>query len=115
MPILIELHYGLSAVVLALGWIVALFLGFAAGPRAGLLILVLGPVVAMWMLSVIRIACEGLLAQVQTAQNTAKLLELTAGAAVQAPADVPGDPAGRRQSSRDQRSQPALAPTIRRR
>lgn len=71
-PILIELHYGLSAaVVRALGWIVALFLGFAAGPRVGLLILVLGPVVAMWMLSIIRIACEGLLAQVQTAQNTA--------------------------------------------
>lgn len=42
-------------------------------------------------------------------------MELMSGAAVHAPADVPGEQAGSHQSSRDQRNQPALAPKIRRR
>lgn len=87
-PFLIKIYYGLSVGLLALAWLFMLISGFDNDFLSGFLVLILGPVVAFFLLIATRISCEWILATIQASQNTAKLVELMGGQPGQ-----PGQPA----------------------
>ena len=78
-PILIKIYYGLSVGLVFLLWLFMLVTGFDNGFMSGLLVLILGPVFAFFLLIATRISCEWILATIQASENTAKLVELMGG------------------------------------
>lgn len=78
-PILIKVYYGLTVGLLALFWLIMLVAGFNDHFLSGLMVLILGPVIAFFLLIATRIACEWILATIQASENTAKLVELMGG------------------------------------
>ncbi|GAA3290995.1 DUF4282 domain-containing protein [Arthrobacter citreus] len=78
-PILIKIYYGLSVGLLAVFWLIMLVSGFNNHFLSGLLVLIVGPVLAFFLLIATRISCEWILATIQASQNTAKLVELMSG------------------------------------
>ncbi|MBO0909899.1 MULTISPECIES: DUF4282 domain-containing protein [Arthrobacter] len=110
-PILIKLYYGLSVGLLALFWLVLLIRAFDDGFLSGFLVLILGPVVAFFLLIATRISCEWILATIQVSQNTAKLVDLMGGtSAPLAGAAAPGGTSGRRGAGQTPSRQPAPMP-----
>lgn len=91
-PTLIKVYYGLSVGLLVLGWVVMLLAGFGRGFGAGVVVLFLGPLVAFFLLLGTRLACEWILATIQTAQHTQRLVDIMETASTWG--HVPGGMAG---------------------
>lgn len=87
-PILIKIYYGLSVGLLALGWLVLLLAGFGNHFVTGVIVLILGPISGFFLLIGTRIVCEWVLATIQVAENTQRLVDLMGG--MTTPLSVPG-------------------------
>lgn len=88
-PTLIKVYYGVSIVLLSLGWVVLLISAFVTSFLAGILFFVLGSISAILLLIGTRIACEWILATIQVAENTQRMVDLMGG--MTAPLSNPGD------------------------
>lgn len=68
-PMIVKAVYVLAVVVLGLTWLVLLLVTFADNPAGGLIVLILGPVVALIYLAFIRMTLEFYLAIVRMSQD----------------------------------------------
>ena len=67
--------YGLITVLLAIGYIIVVIGAFASSVWLGLVVLILGPLVALVYLIFARITLEFYAAAIRTASNTTRLVE----------------------------------------
>lgn len=77
-PGLIKVYYGLSVMLVLVGWVVLVLAGFNIRFLIGAVALAFGPLLAFFLLLGTRLVCELILATVQTAQNTETLVQLMA-------------------------------------
>ena len=91
-PTIIKIVYILIMVMLAIGYLVAVFSSFQASTGFGIFtLLILGPLFVLLYLVLARASLESLLAAIRTAENTAELVRLAGG---HAPGTDPQFPAG---------------------
>lgn len=79
-PSVVKIVYILIMVLVAIAYIVMVFAGFQSNAGLGLLMLVVvGPLVALIYLALARVGLESLIASIRTAENTAELVRLGGG------------------------------------
>ncbi len=78
-PSVIKIVYIIFMVVLGLGYLIAVISAFSEDAIAGVVVLVVGPIVAFLYLLLIRVMLEALLAAIRTAENTTELLRIQSG------------------------------------
>lgn len=99
-PTVAKIVYVLAMIGIVIGYLGFVAAGFNESAAQGLLILlIVGPILALLYLAFIRVAIEALLATILTAQNTGELVRLQGGRAPGQPAPgsqepPPAPPAG---------------------
>lgn len=91
-PTVVKVVYIILMVLLALGYVVGVISAFASDAAAGVLVLILGPVLVFLYLLLIRVSLEALVAVVRTAENTTELLRVQGGGGAAAMAGPPPGP-----------------------
>ncbi|MPY77557.1 MAG: DUF4282 domain-containing protein [Actinophytocola sp.] len=91
-PAVIKVVYILLMVALGLAYVIAVISAFSEEAIAGILVLVIGPIVGFLYLLLIRVLLEGMLAVVRTAENTTELLRIQGGGGGGAAAGGPPPP-----------------------
>lgn len=96
-PSIAKIVYVLIMVVIGLAYLVAVIASFRANVVLGLIVLIIvGPIVALLYLVLARVGLESLIAAIRTAENTAELVRLNHGGQPFAPpaasGNYPNDP-----------------------
>jgi hypothetical protein len=96
-PSIAKIVYVLIMVVIGLTYLIAVIASFRVNAVIGLLVLIIvGPIVALLYLVLARVGLESLIAAIRTAENTAELVRLSGGgrpnAGPGAPANYPYAP-----------------------
>lgn len=79
-PLVAKIIYVLVLIAVAIGYLAFVVTSFQANAGIGILVLlVIGPVLALLYLAFVRVGLESLLASILTARNTAELIRLQGG------------------------------------
>lgn len=94
-PTIAKIVYIVGAVLIALSYIVFVVVAFDTSTAAGIFVLLIGgPIAALFYLSILRVALESLMAMILTAQNTAELVRIGGGTPPAGPRFHPDAPSG---------------------